>query len=213
MAKQLAKQLGYIYVDSGAMYRTVSLYAMRKGFIDSGVVNKEALIDSLNAIHISFKYNSEKGYSDIYLNDENVSHSIRTIDVSNQVSKVAIIPEVRRKLVAIQKKIGQNKGVVMDGRDIGSVVFPDAELKLFITSSASTRAQRRYDELQEKGESVSYEEVLKNIQERDLIDTTREMSPLIKAEDAIEIDNSDMSIEEQFELILSLATKKIKASI
>lgn len=213
MAKQLAQSLGYIYVDSGAMYRTIALYAMRKGYIVSSGVDVPALIGDLNKISITFQYNDQKGYSDIFLNDENVSEAIRTLEVSNQVSKVATIPEVRRKLVAIQKSIGKNKGVVMDGRDIGTVVFPDAELKLFITSSAKTRAERRYKELVEKGQKVSFEEVLHNIQERDLIDTTREMSPLVKANDAVEIDNSTMTIKEQFDLIRSLADKEIDRSI
>ena len=209
MAKQLAKSLGYIYVDSGAMYRTVTLYAINNGLINDQIVEKEKLINALSNLTIEFVFNDQKGYSDIYLNGKDVSDQIRSIEVSNKVSIIAAIPQVRSKLVAIQQEIGKNKGVVMDGRDIGSVVFPDAELKLFVTARDEVRAQRRLKELLQKGQEVSFEEILNNIQERDHIDSTRERSPLIQTEDAVVIDNSDMSIDEQNEMILKLAKARI----
>jgi len=209
MAKQLAKSLGYIYVDSGAMYRTVTLYAINNGLINDQIVEKEKLINALSNLTIEFVFNDQKGYSDIYLNGKDVSDQIRSIEVSNKVSIIAAIPQVRSKLVAIQQEIGKNKGVVMDGRDIGSVVFPDAELKLFVTARDEVRAQRRLKELLQKGQEVSFEEILNNIQERDHIDSTRESSPLIQTEDAVVIDNSDMSIDEQNEMILKLAKARI----
>ena len=190
LAKQLAKQLGYIYVDTGAMYRAVAFFAMQNKFIGADGFNKKALIEALPNIKLEFKFNIDLGFAEMYLNDENVEKQIRTIEVSNFVSKVAEVSEVRAKLVEQQQEMGKNKAIVMDGRDIGTVVFPDAELKIFMTASAETRAQRRFDELQQKGDSVSYEDVLKNVIERDYIDTHREDSPLIIAEDAIEIDNS-----------------------
>ncbi len=209
MAKQLAKSLGFIYVDSGAMYRTVTLYAMHNGLIKDQTVEKEALINSLSELSIEFIFNDQKGYSDIYLNGVDVSDQIRSIEVSNKVSIIAAIPEVRSKLVAIQQKIGQNKGVVMDGRDIGTVVFPDAELKFFVNCSAQIRAERRYKELTDSGDQVSFEEVLTNIQSRDQMDATRAVSPLVQADDAIVIDNSNMSPDEQLELILNHAYQKM----
>ncbi|MFC6859730.1 (d)CMP kinase [Zunongwangia atlantica] len=211
VAKQLAKKLGYIYVDTGAMYRAVTLYAMRKVMVTEDKVDIEALLRHLAFINIKFKFNEDLGYGVVHLNKENVEEEIRLMEVSNNVSKVAAIPEVREMLVAQQQEIGKEGGVVMDGRDIGTVVFPDAELKLFMTASAEKRAERRYNELKEKGNNVSYEEVLKNVQERDHLDSTRETSPLIKADDAIEIDNSDLSKEEQFEKILSLVKEKTDA--
>lgn len=210
IAKQLAKELGYVYVDSGAMYRAMTLFAIQKKFFVSGFVAKEELIESLHSAKLHFEFNPQLGYAEIFLNKENVEDRIRSMEVSNSVSRIAEIPEVRRKLVAIQQEIGRNKGVVMDGRDIGTVVFPDAELKLFMTSSAETRAQRRYDELIEKGENVSYEDVLHNVLERDRIDTTRKDSPLVKADDAIEIDNSNLSKEEQFEKVFALVNQKLR---
>ncbi|WP_274475687.1 (d)CMP kinase [Mangrovimonas aestuarii] len=210
VAKQLAKRLGYVYVDSGAMYRTVTLYAMQNGFIDNDRFDVEVLKSHLDNINISFQFNKDLGFAEVYLNGENVEKRIRTLEVSNFVSKVAAIPEVRRQLVKQQKQMGKNKGVVMDGRDIGTVVFPEAELKLFMTATAETRAQRRYDELKERGDNVTYQSVLKNVQERDHVDTTRKDSPLIKAEDAITIDNSQMGLEEQFQKVLVLATQSIK---
>lgn len=204
LAKELAKYLGYVYVDTGAMYRAVALFAMQKGYIGTDFFDKKALIDSLSQIKLVFKFNPDLGYAEMYLNDVNVETKIRTIEVSNFVSKVAEIPEVRSKLVEQQKEMGKNKGIVMDGRDIGTVVFPDADLKIFMTASAQTRAQRRYDELIQKGDVVTFDEVLKNIEERDYIDTHREDSPLVMAKDAIEIDNSNISREAQFEKVLKL---------
>ncbi|HEY4619161.1 MAG TPA: (d)CMP kinase [Flavobacterium sp.] len=204
LAKQLANHLGYVYVDTGAMYRAIALFAMQNGYINNEFFDKESLISSLPFIKLQFKFNSDLGFAEMYLNDVNVEKEIRTIEVSSFVSKVAEISEVRAKLVEQQKEMGKDKGVVMDGRDIGTVVFPDAELKIFMTASAATRAQRRYDELMQKGDNVSFEEVLKNVEERDYIDTHRDNSPLVKAADAIEIDNSHLSREEQFEFVLGL---------
>ncbi|WP_395050345.1 (d)CMP kinase [Flavobacterium sp.] len=204
LAKELAKHLGYVYVDTGAMYRAVALFAMQKGFIGSAFFDKESLIKSLPSIQLTFKFNPDLGFAEMYLNDVNVEKEIRTIEVSNYVSKVAEISEVRSKLVEQQKEMGKNRGIVMDGRDIGTVVFPDADLKIFMTASPLTRAQRRYKELQRKGDNVTFEEVLKNVEERDYIDTHRDDSPLVKAKDAIEFDNSNISKQEQFEKALKL---------
>ena len=204
LAKQLAKKLGYVYVDTGAMYRAVALFAMQNGYISLDFFDKETLINSLPYIKLKFKFNPDLGFAEMYLNETNVETEIRTIEVSNFVSKVAEISEVRAKLVEQQQEMGKNKGIVMDGRDIGTVVFPDAELKIFMTAGADTRAQRRFDELQEKGDTVTYEEVLKNVEERDYIDTHREDSPLVMADDAIEIDNSYLTKQEQFDAVLEL---------
>lgn len=207
IAKQLAKHLGYIYVDTGAMYRAVAYFAMQQHMIDQNRFDVENLIWNLDKIKISFKYNPELGYSETYLNDENVEREIRTIEVSNYVSRIAEISEVRAKLVQQQQEMGKEKGLVMDGRDIGTVVFPDAELKLFITSDPNIRAKRRYKELLAKDDSITFEEVLENVTQRDYIDTNRKDSPLVKAADAIEIDNSYMSKEEQFGRILGLVNE------
>ena len=204
LAKELAKHLGFVYVDTGAMYRAVALFAMQKGYIGNQFFDVQSLIKNLPLIKLVFKFNSDLGFAEMYLNDVNVEKEIRTIEVSNYVSKVAEIPEVRAKLVEQQKEMGKSKGIVMDGRDIGTVVFPDAELKIFMTASATTRAQRRYEELIQKGDAVTFDEVLKNVEERDYIDTNREDSPLVKATDAIEIDNSTISKKQQFELVLKL---------
>lgn len=204
LAKQLAKHLGYIYVDTGAMYRAVTLFAMQNGYISNEFFDKDTLINSLPFIKLHFQFNADLGFAEMYLNDVNVEKEIRTLEVSNFVSKVAEVSEVRSKLVEQQQEMGKDKAIVMDGRDIGTVVFPDAELKIFMTASAETRAQRRFDELQAKGDSVTYEEVLKNVQDRDYIDTHRDDSPLVIAEDAIEIDNSYLSREEQFQAVLEL---------
>ncbi len=205
VAKQLAKELGYVYVDTGAMYRAVALFAMRNSLISDSSFNKEGLIAQLPKINLKFVFDDKLGYAAIYLNNENVEAEIRTMEVSQFVSKVAAISEVREKLVSLQKMMGREKGVVMDGRDIGTVVFPNAELKIFMTASAEKRAKRRYLELQENNQKVSYEEVLKNVEERDYLDTTRKDSPLVKAEDAVEVDNSEMGIDEQFEKIYKLS--------
>ena len=210
IAKQLATKLGYVYVDSGAMYRAMTLFSMQNGYISTSQFCIEDIIGNLDNASLEFIYNESLGFAEMYLNDVNVEKLIRSLEVSNLVSKVSAIPEVRRKLVAIQKEIGKNKAVVMDGRDIGTVVFTDAELKIFMTSSAETRAQRRFDELMQKGEKVSYKEVYTNVVERDRVDTTRKDSPLIKAESAIEIDNSELSKEKQFEIILKLVEEKLR---
>lgn len=209
IAKQLAKYLGYIYVDTGAMYRTVTLFAMQNGFVGVNFVYQEMLIDKLTNIKITFRFNEELGFAEVFLNGVNVEKKIRSLEVSNLVSKVSAISKVREKLVLEQQEMGLHKGIVMDGRDIGTVVFPNAELKIFMTASADTRAKRRYDELIEKGDDVSYEEIYKNVVERDQMDTTREDSPLVKAGDAIEIDNSNLTKEEQFKMILKLVQEKL----
>ena len=211
LAKQLAKHLGYIYVDTGAMYRAVAFFAMQNGYIGTDFFDKQTLINSLPFIKLHFQFNSELGFAEIYLNEVNVEKEIRTIEVSNFVSKVAEISEVRVKLVEQQQTMGKGKGIVMDGRDIGTVVFPYAELKIFMNASPKTRALRRYDELQAKGQNVSFEAVLKNVEERDFIDTHRDDSPLVKADDAIEIDNSSLTKEEQFEKVLLLVRKITKS--
>jgi len=210
VAKQLARALGYVYVDSGAMYRAVTLYTMQNGFIETDCFDIEGLVSQLHAINISFKFNDDLGFAEVYLNGVNVENDIRTLEVSQFVSQVATISEVREQLVKQQQIFGKDKGVVMDGRDIGTVVFPDAELKLFMTASAEKRAQRRYDELIERGDDVSYDDVLKNVQSRDHIDSTREDSPLTMAKDAIKVDNSSMTLEEQFEFVLKLSKDTIK---
>ena len=202
LAKQLAKELGYVYVDTGAMYRAVTYFAMQNGYISNDFFDKETLVNSLSAIKLHFEFNAELGFAEMFLNDENVELPIRTLEVSNFVSKIAEVSEVRSKLVEQQQSMGKNKGIVMDGRDIGTVVFPDAELKIFMTASPETRAQRRFDELVSKGQTVTFEQVLHNVQERDYIDTHRADSPLVKADDAIEIDTSTRTIEEVvFEII------------
>ncbi|WP_456315353.1 (d)CMP kinase [Pseudomonas shirazensis] len=210
LAKQLAKELEYVYVDTGAMYRAVALYAMQNELIKADFFDKKSLVDALPKIQLEFKFNASLGFGEMYLNGQNVENEIRTIEVSSFVSKVAEVSEVRSKLVEQQQGMGKNKAIVMDGRDIGTVVFPDAELKIFMTASAETRAQRRFDELQQKGDNVSYEDVLKNVVERDYIDTHREDSPLVIADDAIEIDNSYLNREEQFTAVLELINDVVK---
>ena len=210
VAKQLAKQLNYIYVDTGAMYRAVTYFALENKFIGEGFFNEEALINRLEDISITFKFNEALGFAEVYLNGKNIEADIRTLRVSKYVSPVATLSEVRRKLVEQQQLMGKDKGIVMDGRDIGTVVFPDAELKIFMTASAETRAKRRYKELLERGHNLSYDDVLENVTTRDHIDSTREDSPLVKAEDAIEIDNSDLTIEEQLQTLIGLANESIQ---
>lgn len=204
LAKQLAQKLGYIYVDTGAMYRAVTLYAIQNGYISEDYFNVNDFVLELDKIKISFTYNPQVGFAEVYLNGKNVESKIRTMQVSGFVSPVAAVPEVRYLLVKQQQEMGKDKGLVMDGRDIGTVVFPNAELKLFMTASDQVRSQRRFDELRNRGDQVTLEEVLHNVRERDYIDSNRENSPLKKAEDAIEIDNSNLSIEEQFDEILKL---------
>lgn len=198
MAKDLAREIGYIYVDTGAMYRSVTLFAMRNNlFNEDGSIKTDELKSRMNEINISFKLNSETGRPDTYLNGELVEKDIRSMDVSARVSKIAALPFVREALVAQQQAMGKEKGIIMDGRDIGTVVFPDAELKIFVTASAEVRAQRRYDELKAKGMPADFDDILKNVKERDYIDSHRETSPLRKADDALELDNSHMTIDEQ----------------
>jgi len=211
LAKQLAKHLGYVYVDTGAMYRAVTFFAMQNGYITADYFDKETLINSLPSIRLHFEFNAELGFAEMFLNDVNVETEIRTIEVSNFVSQVAEVSEVRAKLVEQQQAMGKGKGIVMDGRDIGTVVFPKAELKVFMTASAQTRAQRRFDELQAKGQNVSFEEVLKNVEGRDYIDTHRDDSPLRKADDAVEIDNSYLTREEQFAAVLEMVNEVTKS--
>ena len=198
MAKDLAREIGYIYVDTGAMYRSVTLFAMRNGMFNAdGSIKTEELKQRMGEINISFRLNSETGRPDTYLNGELVEKEIRTMEVSSHVSPIAALPFVREALVAQQQAMGKEKGIIMDGRDIGTVVFPDAELKIFVTASAEVRAQRRYDELKTKGMPADFDDILKNVKERDYIDSHREVSPLRKADDAIELDNSNMTIAEQ----------------
>ncbi len=211
LAKQLAKHLGYVYVDTGAMYRAVAFFAMQNGYISKDFFDKQSLINSLSFIKLHFVYNSELGFAEMYLNDSNIEKDIRTLEVSNFVSLVAEVSEVRAKLVEQQQEMGKEKGIVMDGRDIGTVVFPDAELKIFMTASAETRAQRRFDELNEKGQEVTYEQVLKNVVDRDYIDTHRDDSPLRMADDAIEIDNSYLTKDEQFNAVLEMVDEIINS--
>ena len=208
IAKALANKLGYIYVDTGAMYRAVTFYAMNNNLVSSDHFDWEALETKLSSISLMFKFNSDLGFAEMYLNGVHIEKEIRSLEVSQLVSKVSALSSVRKKLVLEQQEMGKNKGVVMDGRDIGTVVFPDAEIKLFMTASADTRAQRRYKELIAKGDVVSYEEILQNVVERDHLDSTRKDSPLIKAGDAIEIDNSDLGLKEQFDKIYALIKKK-----
>lgn len=210
IAKELAKELGYAYIDTGAMYRAVALYAIEQNYFDDEDFLRNLLIGDLNKIAVSFVYNPELGFGEVNLNGVNVESKIRDMRVSNKVSIVAAVPEVRKAMVAQQQIMGRNKGVVLDGRDIGTVVFPDAEVKLFMTASADVRAKRRFDELVSKGDkSVTYDEVLKNVEERDHLDTTRTESPLLKAEDAIEYDNGNKTKEEQFSEIIDIVKRKL----
>ena len=205
VAKQLAEYIGYVYVDSGAMYRAVTLFAIQNE------LSNTALLERLQDINIALR--PDKGGTVVLLNGADVSAAIRTMEVSNRVSEIAALPEVRAKLVEQQRLMRKDNGVVMDGRDIGTVVFPDAELKLFMTASAAVRAQRRYQELLERGDKVTYQEVLKNVTERDHIDSTREVSPLKAAPDAITIDNSEMNLEDQFHVVLQLAKDRIAGRV
>ena len=212
MAKDLARKVGYVYVDTGAMYRSVTLFALRNHlFADDGSVLADELQQRMADISISFRLNSETGRPDTYLNGECVEQLIRSLEVSNHVSPVAALPFVRQALVAQQQAMGRDGGVVMDGRDIGTVVFPHAELKVFVTASAQVRAQRRYDELQQKGMPADYDDILKNVEERDYIDSHREVSPLRQADDALLLDNSHMTIDEQNEWLMERFNEAIGA--
>lgn len=210
MAKDLARRIGYVYVDTGAMYRSVTLYALRHGlFNPDGTVKADLLREQMPEISISFKFNPETGRPDTYLNGELVEKDIRSLEVSNHVSPIAAIPFVRADMVAQQQRMGQEKGIVMDGRDIGTTVFPDAELKIFVTASAEVRAQRRFDELKAKGMPADYEDILRNVQERDYIDSHREVSPLRQAADALVLDNSHMTIAEQNDWLMERFAEKM----
>jgi len=209
VSKELAKKLNYIYVDSGAMYRAITLFALDNNYIAIDYFQKDKLIQDLDLIQLKFRFNSKLGFAEMFLNDKNVENDIRSLRVSNFVSKVSEISEVRKRLVSQQQVMGKDKGVVMDGRDIGTVVFPMAELKIFMTASSETRAKRRFDELIEKGNHVDYTDVLKNIEDRDYVDTTRKDSPLVKAKDAILLDNSKLTREDQLKIIYNMAMIKI----
>lgn len=209
VAKHLAKQLKYIFVDTGAMYRAVTLYAINHHLFTQGKVDISKVVNVLDQINVSFQFNPETQKADVFLNGVNVDEAIRAPEVSNYVSKIAEISAVRRKLVAQQQAMGKDKGVVMDGRDIGTVVFPDAELKIFMTATAEVRAQRRYEELMIQGHIISFKQVLENVMERDRIDSSRDDSPLLQASDALLLDNSNMTREEQFDLILSWVNARL----
>ncbi len=208
LAKEVAKALNFLYIDTGAMYRAVTLFALKNNIISSEHFDKQKLINDLDKININFVYNPNKQLPEVFLNDKNVEKEIRGMEVSNFVSQIATIPEVREKLVDEQRKIAQNKSVVMDGRDIGSVVFPDADLKIFMTASPEIRAKRRFDELKNKDENVNFKAVLENVTKRDKIDSERKTSPLIKTDDAIEIDNSNLSKKQQFNLLMDYVNQK-----
>lgn len=211
MAKDLAREIGYVYVDTGAMYRSVTLYALRHNLFNAdGSVREDELRQEMGNIHITFKLNPETSRPDTYLNGELVENDIRSLEVSNHVSPIAAIAFVRHALVAQQQQMGKEKGIVMDGRDIGTTVFPDAELKVFVTASAQVRAQRRFDELQAKGMPADFSDILKNVQERDYIDTHRETSPLKKADDALELDNSHLTIAEQKAWLLAQYERTVR---
>lgn len=207
MAKALARNIGYLYFDSGAMYRAVTLFCMRNGLIIDGNIDIEALRSRMHEIQITFKVSLESGNSITILNNEDVEHEIRSLDVSKMVSKVAALDFVRNEMIEQQREMGKSKGIVMDGRDIGTTVFPDAEMKVFVTASAEVRAQRRYDELAARGDNPNFDEILENVQQRDHIDQTREISPLKKADDAILLDNSNLTREEQMDWLIDLFNK------
>lgn len=211
-ARAIARELNYIYIDSGAMYRAVTLYAMRRGFISGEKLNQEGIIRELNEIHIEFIYNPDLDEYETYLNSGNVEREIRGIEVSGFVSAISKIPEVRSRMVELQRQIGVYKGIVMDGRDIGTVVFPDAELKIFMTASVDVRARRRYDELKGKGVDVDFEEIRNNIITRDITDENRDISPLRRADDAIVLDNTRMTVKEQMDWILRIIETKLNGS-
>lgn len=210
LAKSLARELGYVYIDSGAMYRAVTLYALRNGWIKNGEPDRQKVIEGLKDIKITFHWDEKTEQNTTFLNGENVEEEIRQLEVSQNVSPISTIAEVRHEMVKQQRENGKNKGIVMDGRDIGTVVFPDAELKIFMTASPEIRAQRRFQELKEKGLEVNFEEILKNVEERDSIDSGREVSPLKKADDALVLDNSYLTREEQLQWSLERAKEKME---
>jgi CMP/dCMP kinase len=208
-ARAIAKELNYIFIDSGAMYRAVALYCMRKGFVSAGAIDKSSIISNLNDIHIEFVYNPDITEYETFLNSENVENEIRGIEVSSNVSQISQIYEIRTRMVELQRQIGVFKGIVMDGRDIGTVVFPDADLKIFMTASVEVRARRRYDEMKTRGQNVDLEDIRKNIVARDITDENRDISPLRRADDAILLDNTRMSVSDQMEWVHSLIRKKL----
>jgi cytidylate kinase len=210
-AKAIAKELSYIYIDSGAMYRAVTLYCMRKGLVERNSARTESIIASLNDIYINFVYNPDISEYETYLNSENVEKEIRGLEVSAHVSLISQIYEVRARMVELQRQIGVFKGIVMDGRDIGTVVFPDAEMKIFMTASVDIRAKRRFDELTEKGEKINFEEIKRNIIARDIADENRDISPLRRADDAIILDNSRMNVRQQMDWVMEIIEKKLHA--
>ena len=210
MAKDLAREIGYAYIDTGAMYRTVTLYALQQGFFKAGTLDVSRLENAMTDINISFIVNNETGLTDTFLNGKNVEREIRGMEVASYVSGIAALPFVRSALVRQQRRMGESKGIVMDGRDIGTVVFPDAELKIFLTASTEIRATRRLNELIAKGEQTSYEEITENIKSRDHQDMTRAVSPLRKADDAIELDNSNMTVSEQKEWLLNIYNRVVR---
>jgi CMP/dCMP kinase len=207
-ARAIAKELGYIYIDSGAMYRAVTLYCMRKGFITKENMNLKGILDNLNDINVGFVFNQKKSQYETFLNNENIENEIRLLEVSSFVSKISQIQEVRARMVELQRQIGINKGIVMDGRDIGTVVFPGAELKIFMTASLDIRTKRRFDELKAKGNIVDFDEIKRNIVARDIADENRDISPLRRAEDAIILDNSRMTVAAQMEWVMKIIKSK-----
>lgn len=211
-AKAIAKELNYIYIDSGAMYRAVTLYCLRRDLVGTGVIHEQSIIGELKDIHVEFVYNPDISEYETFLNSENVEREIRGIEVSAHVSRISQIPEVRYRMVELQRQIGVFKGIVMDGRDIGTVVFPDAELKIFMTASVDIRAQRRYDELKTKGLNIDFEEIRKNIIARDITDENRDISPLRRADDAVILDNSRMTVGEQMDWVRRIIEDKINGS-
>ena len=210
MAKALAKELNYVYIDTGAMYRAATLYAMKERFILNGQVDEESIVGDLDRMFLSFKFNPSTEMSDMHLGGVNVEKEIRTLEVAKNVSSIAKIPAVRKNLVALQKRMGEGAGVVMDGRDIGTVVLPDAELKFFMTADTEVRAWRRLKEIKDKGRDTTYDEVLENVLHRDKLDSERAVAPLKQADDAVIIDNSNLSIEEQFEFMVNVALKRME---
>jgi cytidylate kinase len=214
IAKAIAKELNYIYVDTGAMYRAMTLYALQHGYIKpDGSVDEDGLIANLDLVLIHFKYNTDFGINEAYLNGQNVEREIRSLQVSNYVSRISNVKEVRSKLVRLQKRMAESRGVVMDGRDIGTVVIPDAELKFFMMADNKVRAQRRFDELKSMGVATTFDEVFKNVNSRDEYDTTRSNDPLRRADDALVVDNSNLTIEEQFQYLMKQVMKKLEAQV
>lgn len=207
MAKDLAREVGYIYIDSGAMYRAVTLYSIENGIFNGDVIDTERLRKEIDNIHISFRLNPQTGRPDTYLNGVNVENKIRTMEVSSKVSPISTLDFVREKMVEQQQAMGQEKGIIMDGRDIGTTVFPDAELKIFVTATPEIRAKRRYDELKVKGQETGFDEILENVKQRDYIDQNREVSPLRKADDALLLDNTELTVEEQKKWLLEQFNK------